>query len=108
MLLGTQLWKVQSGFFGATVAMSKYLLLNAFICWHKVLAVVLLYFILCYSCLGSALFHQNRHTLHITKCIFFKSDLFIDFSEKIGLDDVFFTLLPQALNASPAQLIPHL
>lgn len=38
---------------------------------------------------------------------FLKSDLFIEFIEKIGLDDVLLTLLPQELNAGPAQLIPH-
>lgn len=32
----------------------------------------------------------------------------IGFTEKIVLDNVALTLLPQALNASPAQMFPHL
>lgn len=33
--------------------------------------------------------------------------MFTDFSENINLDGVVLTLLPQALDASPAQLISH-
>ena len=93
---------------GATVVMTKELLLNAFISWHKVLAVVVLYLILHYSCLGSGPVLSKQAYITHYPMHFFKSDLFIDFSEKTSLDDVVLTLLPQALNASPAHLIPHL
>lgn len=96
MFFGTQLWKMQTGFL-----MSLWLWLNSY-CWMLLYAGTK-YLVYCtWFCVIPA--WQCPCSIKTgVYCTLHNAVSKTDFSEKIVLANVVLTLLPQALNASPAQ-----